>query len=125
DPDYTRPHKWRFATYEPYWGMSTIKEVFPERGGMVQAKPQTQAGRYTTSDSGRLRTDDEIIYGPGGEAIISKDGSIAQLGADVCLVWIRDDSLAQELVKKIVTGPEMLAQCPQCGALQHPDVGTQ
>lgn len=124
DPDYNRPHKWRFATYEPYWGMSVIKETFPERGHLVKPKPQQQSGRYSVTDNGRERTADEIVYGPGGEAIISKDGSIAQLGADVCLVTIKDNSLAQELIKKVISGPEMLAQCPQCGYLMHADVGT-
>lgn len=123
DPNYTRPHKWRFAAYEPYLDLSTIIEYFPERGHLVQAKPERQAGKYTT-DGATKRTDDEMINTPGGEAIVTKEGAILQRGADVCMVWVKDDTLSQELLKKTVGVAETFAQCPQCGALMHADIGT-
>jgi hypothetical protein len=123
DPDYTRPHKWRFATYTPYLDKSIIKEFFPERGGMVKTSPQ-QVGKYTSTSEHRVRSEEEMIYAPGGEAVIGKDGSLSQRGADVCMVWVRDNTLAEELLKKTVSGPEILAKCPTCGAFMHADVGT-
>lgn len=122
DPDYARMHKWNYAIYEPYLPLSVIRETFPERGGMV--KPSAQQVQKPTTSENRLRTDDEIINAPGGEAVIGKDGDITKLGADVCFAWLRNEDLAQQLIEKVVSGPEMMAQCPQCGAYMHADVGT-
>jgi hypothetical protein len=126
DPSFHRMNRWRFAVYEPYLDLSIIKETFPERGHLVEAKPSQAIGNYLTAqEQGRSRTIEEMVKSPAGDlSITGEKGAIHQRGADVCLVWLKDSGLAETLLKKEIKGPEMLAQCPHCGAMQHPDVGT-
>jgi hypothetical protein len=119
DPSATRLDKCQYVVYEPELDISQIKDLCdlygcPEK--FEKIKPNKSDPIGTSIPSERVtRSNAEIIAAPGNEIAIDKDNKIRSRKANVCYVWVKDDSLSTE-VKKVVTGDESEGLvCLDCG----------
>jgi len=104
-----------YVVYEPEWDLSTIREVFPEKGALVTPKKSTPVANMGISQTTR-RTNDELLTGPGGEFRLNEKGDVNRLRADVCLIYIKDDMIRSN-VKSVLLKEETVTQmCDDCGA---------
>ena len=114
DPSASRLSECRYVCYEPELDMSRIKQYFPDKGHLVKSGASTITGQLPVSET-RARTDDEIINAPGQEILYGKDGAITQRKANVAFVWIKDDSLTEDIQTRVLKDAIQIQDCPECG----------
>lgn len=119
----TRLEKARAVGWEPRLPLSTIMEMFPDKGYLV--KPNATSPLRPPAEN-YVRTNDEIIYGPGTDTVLGKDGSLKEREADVCFVWIKQDELAEEIQRNTQPGSQAAYPTIESGTTtgMTPDTGT-
>lgn len=121
DPSATRLSECRYVVYEPVLDMSTIREIFPERGHLV--KPSITNDIYKFKDqSGYTRTDQDLIEGSSGsEYVYSKDGTLKSRRAEVSFIWIKDDELELDVRASLLKDQTPGFECQMCGNTYEPE----
>lgn len=121
DPSATRLKECRFVVYEPILDMSTIREIFPEKAHLITPTITTDLFRYQDS-LGYTRTDQDLVEGTSGaEYVYGRDGTIKQRRAEVAFIWIKDETLTQDIVSSVIKEGTMGFQCVNCGSQFEPE----
>lgn len=115
--DSTRSPNCRFVVWEPELDMSTIREMWPSKASQVKPDIRQVTGGFTYKPD---RTDDNLIYGTAGEYIVDKENMLHSRKARVSFVWVRDESLIEDLHEIIIRQPIQGYGCVSCGALYEP-----
>lgn len=113
DPSKSTLRECRYVVYEPELDMSMIRRIFPDTYQLVSPKIRT-IGKL--GDVQYTRSEDEIIYGPTtGEFGLSRDGALTDRKADVAFIWIKDDTVAEDLKTVLERPPLSGLKCGSCG----------
>lgn len=101
----------RFVVWEPVLDMSTIREMWPGKADKV--KP---TGNYV-SGGWNYRTETSLLYGAAGEFSIGSDSTLNSRKAVVSFVWVRDESIIEDLQQVILKDAGPGYQCVSCDAM--------
>lgn len=116
--DSTRSPDCRFVVWEPILDMSTIRAMWPSKASQVKPDIRQVTGGFTYKPD---RTDDNLIYGTAGEFTVDQQNVLRSRKAKVSFVWVKDDSVIEDL-KKVITKEAMEGyRCVSCGALYELD----
>jgi len=129
----------RFVVWDSLQDMSTIRDMFPSKAPLVQPEGGRQiSGGWTYTTQG----DANLIYGTAGDYAVDKTGFLNARKARVCFVWIKDESVIEDIQQVLISkGGEgyycevcdrnypaanlKSTYCPECGqpmeATQIPD----
>lgn len=119
DPSATRLNKCRFVVYEPELDLSTIKEYWPDKAQFI--KPGKSMPINSSSiTSTRSRSDDELVMAPGNEFSIGADNKLRKRTADVAFIWIKDDTVSEDVLTEIVRAEQTVLECSDCGLRTQP-----
>jgi DNA-directed RNA polymerase subunit RPC12/RpoP len=113
DPARTRLHECRFVVYEPELDMATIRRIFPDTYQLVKAQNRTigKLGEVNYS-----RSESEIIYGPStGEIAITREGLMADRYANVAFIYVKDNTVVEEVKTVLEKAPSLGYHCGDCG----------
>lgn len=108
----------RFVVWEPTLDMSTIREMWPSKALQVKPDIRQVTGGFTYKPD---RTDDNLIYGTGGEFTVDNQNRLMSRKARVSFVWVKDESLIEDLHEVIIKEATAGYGCVSCGALYEPD----
>lgn len=112
--DSTRSPNCRFVTWEPELDMSTIREMWPSKAPYVKADIRPVTGGFTYRPDS---TDDNLVYGTAGEFVVDQHNILHSRKARVSFVWIRDESIIEDLHEVLIKEATMGVQCTDCGAM--------
>ena len=102
DPGGACPEDWHFCIYEPELDMATVRDMFgAELASKVKPGAAQIIGDLYPATSTRSRSNDEIVYGPGGEFLV-KDGKLSKRKANVAFIWIKDESLTEDVSENVL-----------------------
>ncbi len=112
--DSTRSPDCRFVVWEPELDMSTIRRMWPSKAPMVKPEIRQVTGGFTYRPDS---TDDNLIYGTAGEFVVDQTNMLRSRKARVSFVWIRDESLIEDLHEVLIKKATMGVACTSCGAV--------
>lgn len=116
DPSATRLADCRFVVYEPILDMSTIRDIFPEKAHLVKPTITTDLFRYQDA-LGYTRTDQDLVEGTSGtEYVFGKDGKVKSRRAEVAFIWIKDETLTQDIELSVTRDSGPGYECLECGS---------
>ena len=108
----------RFVVWEPELDMSTIRKMWPSKIGQVKPETRQVTGGFTyKADS----TDDNLIYGTSGEFVVDQQNTLRSRKAKVSFVWVKDESIIEDLNEIVLKGPQEGYRCISCEAIHEPD----
>lgn len=110
--DSLRSPECRFVVWEPTLDMSTIREMWPSQAHKVKPEVRQVTGGFTYKPD---RTDDNLIYGSAGEFVVDNQNVLRARKARVSFVWIKDESLIEDLEEVLIKDATTAAQCVSCG----------
>ena len=100
----------RFVVWEPLLDMSTIRQMWPSKADFV--KPDTR--QVSTSWDYKSGSEDQsMIYGNAGEYSVNRS-NLSSRKARTSFVWIRDESITEDLQKVIIKPQSEGYQCVSC-----------
>jgi hypothetical protein len=109
----------RFIVYSPELDMSTVKEMFPRKGQFVKPTIR-QVGMAPSSVTYRYQTDENLVYGSAGEFVVDAQNMLRARKAIVNFVWIKDESVIEELQEILIKEAEIGLHCSVCGLTWEP-----
>lgn len=110
----------RYVVWEPELDMSTVRQMWPSKASQVKANMRQVTGGWTYKPDG---TDDNLIYGTSGEFIVDKSSTLNARKARVSFVWVRDESVIEDLQTVVLTGERPGFSCAACNeAFEAEDV---
>lgn len=117
DPMATRLRDCKYVVYEPTMDMATVRSIFPEKAHLVKPNIVTDIYQYGDSTGAYSRTDQELVEGTSGnEYAIGKDGKVRTRKCDVAYIWIKDESVLEEVKINIVKDATDGLECQECGS---------
>lgn len=100
----------RYVVWEPLLDMSTIRQMWPSKADMV--KPDTRQ-ISSTWDYKSGSQDQSMIYGTAGEYSVDRTNLNARK-ARTAFVWIRDESITEDLQRVVLKDQTEGYQCVSC-----------
>lgn len=111
--DSTRSPNCRFVVWEPELDMSTIRAMWPSKAAYVKPETRQVTGGFTYRPDS---TDDNLVYGTAGEFVVDQTNTLRSRKARVSFVWIKDESITEDLQEVIIRQPMEGTGCISCGA---------
>jgi len=102
----------RYVVWEPLLDMSTIREMWPTKAPYVKPEVKQVSGGW---DYRSDQTDQNLFYGTGGEYSVDRNNVLSSRKARVAFVWIRDESITEDLQRIVTKGEQPGYQCVSCG----------
>lgn len=100
----------RFVVWEPLLDMSTIRQMWPSKADLV--KPDTR--QVSTSWDYKWGSQDQsMIYGTAGEYSVDRT-NLNSRKARTSFVWIKDESITEDLQKIVTKNASYGYQCVSC-----------
>lgn len=114
DPTASRLRRARYVVWDPIMEMSDIRSAFPDRYHLVE--PESNSVGFLGGDSAVQRSDQEMVVGTAmGDYAFGRDGSINVRRARVSWVWVKDETLIEDIEEKILKDPVPGFECVSCG----------
>lgn len=102
DPSATRLSQCRYFVHKMMMDYSRAIEAFPDAKDKLKPNGGPVVANLPATDSiVQERSNEELVTGPGGDLLIGKDGKIKECKVPISMVWIRDDSVLEEIKYKI------------------------
>lgn len=116
--DSTRSPDCRFVIWGPELDMSVIRQMWPSKASQVKPDIRQVTGGFTYKPD---RTDDNLIYGTAGEFVVDNQNVLRSRKAKVYFVWIKDNSVIEDLQTVLTKEAQDGYRCISCGSLHEPD----
>lgn len=102
----------RYVVWEPILDMSTIRQMWPSKAPYVKAEVRQVSGGW---DYRSDQSDHNLITGTGGEYSVDRQNMLSSRKARVAFVWIKDESITEDLERIVLKGQQPGYQCVSCG----------
>lgn len=117
DPSASRLSDCRYVVWEPVMDISDIRAAFPDKADLVVADASyTVASLGSGRDGWTLRDAELPLVTSAGEFTFSREGAVTARKAKVGWVWIKDETLVEDIEKKIIRPSGVGVQCISCGS---------
>lgn len=104
----------RFVVWEPELDMSTVRKMWPSKASQVKTNPRQVTGGWTYRTE---QTADNLVYGNAGEFFVDSTNTLNSRKANVSFVWIRDESVVEDLQQVMLKDAGPGYQCVSCDAM--------
>jgi hypothetical protein len=108
----------RFVVWETELDMSQIREMWPSKANEVKTSARQVTGGWTYHPD---NTDNNLIYGTAGEFVVDSANTLKSRKALVSFIWIRDESLIEDLQSVMVKDAGPGLSCTSCGTVYEED----
>jgi len=106
----------RFVVWDPELDMSTVRQMWPSKAHKVKPEIRQVTGGFTYKPD---KTDDNLIYGTSGEFVVDQQNVLRSRKAKVTFVWIRDESVVEDLHSVIIKEAQPGIQCVSCDSIHE------
>jgi hypothetical protein len=110
----------RYVVWGPLMDMSRVREMFPDRAAFVKTENRQIIGGWTYSTA----DDSNLIYGSAGDYAVDKQGQLNARKARVYFVWVKDESVIEDIHKTLVAPGEEGFYCEVCN-VNYPAASVQ
>jgi len=108
----------RFVVWETELDMSTIREMWPSKANEVKPNSRQVTGGWTYKPD---NTDANLLYGTAGEFVIDSQNTLKSRKATVSFIWVRDESLIEDLQSVMLKDAGPGLSCVSCGTVYEED----
>ena len=108
----------RFVVWEPDLDMSTIRQMWPSKAQFVKPDIRHVTGGFTYKPT---ENQAHLLHGPGGEFIVDTQNTLNARKARVAFVWVKDESIIDDIQKIVLKNPEPGFHCVSCDAIHELD----
>jgi len=117
DPSASRLSECRFVVWEPVMDISDIRAAFPEKADLVTADASYTVAQLGAGRDGWTLRDSELpLVTSAGEFTFSREGAVTARKARVGWVWVKDETLVEDIEKKVIRPAGVGIQCIACGS---------
>lgn len=100
----------RYVVWGPLLDMSVVRDMFPSKAPFVKTENRQVSGGWTYSTQG----DSNLIYGTAGDYAVDKQGMLNSRKARVYFVWVRDESVIEDIHKVLISPGGSGLYCDIC-----------
>ena len=107
----------RYVVWTPELDMSTVRAMFPSKAKDVKPTVRQISGDPSSITYKTTGNDDNLIYGNAGDFLVDSQSILKSRKAVVHFVWIKDESLTEELRETIIKPAGVGYRCVSCGMM--------